>query len=266
LRLTLSAREDWLETNTSGTRVSNSAFTYRAGLNYVFNSGLAPYVSYATSFLPNTGADFNGTPFVPSTGSQIEGGVKFEPKFVPHDVKIFTTAAVYDLTEQHVLTNDPNPAHAFFYVQTGEVEVKGVELEAVARIRERLTLNGDYTYTDSEVTKSNGPDLGKQLPTVPRNKASLLVDYTEQTGPLAGLGGGVGLRYIGQLYGDPANTIPSKAVTLVDAIVHFDFRKWRVSVNASNLFDKIYIQHCDSDVACFYAERRTVFLTVGRKF
>ena len=117
---------------------------------------------------------------------------------------MFASAAYYTLTQENVLTNDPD--HLFFSVQTGEVKVQGLELEAVARIRERITLNASYTYTDSEVTKSNGPDLGKELPIVARHKASAFADYTFQDGPLAGFGAGVGVRYLGPSFGDAANT------------------------------------------------------------
>jgi iron complex outermembrane receptor protein len=263
-RLTLSAREDWLRTRSGSTTVlSDSAFTYRVGLNYVTDSGLAPYVAYSTSFVPTAGADFNGNAFVPSEGKQIEGGLKFEPRHVPRDVKVFATAAVYDLTQSNVLTNDP--AHLFFSVQTGEVKVKGAELEAVARIHERLSLNASYTFTDSEVTKDT-LNTGNQLPIVPRHKASLFADYTWQDGPLAGFGFGAGVRYLGSSYGDPGNTLKSDAETLFDAIVHYDWKSWKLAVNASNLFDKVYIQRCSDLTQCFYGSRRTVFVTVGRKF
>jgi iron complex outermembrane receptor protein len=259
-RLTLSAREDWLRSRTAGvTTLSDSAFTYRAGLNYVFDSGFAPYVAYSTSFLPTPGADFNGDPFVPSTGKQIEGGLKYEPRHVPRDVKIFATAAVYDLTQDNVLTNDPN--HPFFSVQTGQVNVKGVELETVARIHERLSLNASYTYTDTNVNST-----GLQLPIVPKNKASLFADYTWQDGPLAGFGLGAGVRYLGSSFGDPTNTLKSDPETLFDAIIHYDYRNWKIALNASNLFDKVYIQRCSDLTQCFYGSRRTLFLTLGRKW
>ena len=263
-RLTLSGRQDWL--NTSNFNVDgpdDKAFTYRAGLNYISESGLAPYIAYATSFLPVSGADFFGVPFDPTTGEQIEAGIKYEPR-ISRDVKLFATGAVYALTQKNVLTNDP--AHLFFSVQQGEVEVKGLELEAVARIRERLSFNASYSYTDSEVTKSNGADLGKQLPIVARHKASAFADYTFQDGAFAGLGAGVGVRYLGEAFGDPANTLKSDPETLFDALVHYDYRKWRVSLNASNVFDKIYIQRCADLTQCFYGNRRNVVLSVGRSF
>lgn len=267
-RLTLSARKDWLKTKDDNTNneVSDSAFTYRGGLNYVFDSGLAPYLAYSTSFLPISGADFNGNPFVPSKGNQIEAGLKFEPHSAPKGVNLFASAAVFDLKEDNVLTNDPG--HAFFNVQTGAVEVKGIELEAVMRLYERLSLNASYAYTDSKVTKSNGPDLGKQLPIVAPQKAALFADYTEQTGALAGFGGGLGVRYLGPNYGDPANTpvLQSQGVTLVDALVHYNWHEWLFKVNASNLTDKVYVQRCSSMSQCFFASRRNLFLTVGRTF
>jgi iron complex outermembrane recepter protein len=258
-RVTLSARQDWLR----GV-VHDDAFTYRAGVNYLFSSGLAPYVSYSTSFLPTNGADFSGNPFQPSKGEQFEAGLKYEPRNLPKDVRIFASAAVYDLTQKNVLTNDPD--HQFFSVQTGEVEVKGVELEGVARIRERLSLNASYSYTDSEVTKSNGADLHKRLPIVPKHKASALADYTFQDGPLAGFGAGLGVRYLGSSYGDAANTLKSEDETLFDAIVHYDRDDWRLALNVTNIGDKVYVQRCSDLNSCFYSSRRTIVVTLGRKW
>lgn len=44
-------------------------FTGRAGLVYLFDSGLAPYASYSESFLPTIGSNF-GEAFKPETGRQ----------------------------------------------------------------------------------------------------------------------------------------------------------------------------------------------------
>ncbi|WP_274533975.1 TonB-dependent receptor domain-containing protein [Nitrobacter vulgaris] len=75
--LALSGRQDWVSTGftskaffpPAGTYTSfNSAQTGRVGLNYLFDFGLAPYVSYSTSFTPNLGADRFGNVFRPTTG------------------------------------------------------------------------------------------------------------------------------------------------------------------------------------------------------
>jgi iron complex outermembrane receptor protein len=264
--LTLGGRQDWVDFISLGQRVSNGAFSYRAGLNYIFESGLAPYIAYSTSFQPVVGTDFGtNAPNKPTTGDEVEGGLKFEPTFLPKDYKIYATAVAYDLTQNNVQV--PLTPGSYLDTQEGQVEVRGLELEGVARINERLTINASYTYTDSDVTKAlTDPPLGKQLTLTPKDKASILVDYTFQTGPVAGLGGGLGVRYISSTFGDTANQWKDPAYTLVDAVLHYDFNKWRVSVEASNLFDHIYISQCSSESDCFYGLRRNVIATVTRKF
>jgi iron complex outermembrane receptor protein len=263
--LTVGGREDWLGTHGSGVYTANDAFTYRVGLNYVFAAGVAPYITYATSFEPTPGADFEGVPFVPSTGSQVEGGVKFQPTFLPRGANVLVTAAAYDIVQNDVLTPDPNPAHPFASVQTGQVEVRGFELEAVARIFDRVSLNGSYTYTDSDVTKGT-VDVGNELFETPKDKLSLFVDYTQQTGPLAGLGAGLGGRYLSASFGDQANMWRNPPETLFDAIIHYDLRSWRLALNANNLFDKVYVARCTSIDECFYGERRILMATLSKKW
>ena len=47
-------------------------------------------------------------------------------------------------------------------------------------------------------------------------------------------GFGAGVRYLGSSYGDPGNTLKSDAETLFDAIVHYDYRNWKIAVNAKS--------------------------------
>ena len=263
---TLSGRHDSVEADNAGVETDDDEFSWRGGINCVFDSGFAPYVAWARSFQPTYGADFNGNPFVPTIGEQIEAGIKFEPRGLGMGRRAFFSLAAYELTQDNVLTPDPDPSHPFFNVQTGEVEVRGVELEWVARFHERLSLNGSYSYTDSEVTKSNGPDLGKRLTMVPEHKLSLLADYTFQTGRLAGFGFSVGVRYLSDSYGDPANEWRTPSVTLADVVVHYDRGAWHAALNGSNVFDKEHLSRCSSIDQCFYGLRRNVTLTVARRF
>jgi iron complex outermembrane receptor protein len=256
--LTAGVREDFLGNHQQGVETHHDKFTYRVGLNYVTRWGIAPYVSYATSFQPVPGADFFGNPFQPSTGNQIEGGVKFEPTFLPRGAHVLVTAAGFEINENGVLEPDPN--HLFFSVQTGHVKVDGFEVEAVARIFDRVSLNGSYTYLNSD---AGG---GLQLFETPHNKASLFVDYTQQTGFLAGLGGGMGVRYLSSSFGDAANQFVNPSVTLLDAIIHYDTHGFRIALNANNLTDKVYVARCSSAYACFYGERRNLAVTLSKKW
>ncbi len=60
LRGVFGVRHDWATQDTdnllagSSAERSDSATTYRAGLLYMFDNGVAPYASYSTSFEPST--------------------------------------------------------------------------------------------------------------------------------------------------------------------------------------------------------------------
>lgn len=128
-RLTLGGREDWVHagatfynqndaTNTS----RDKKFSGNAALSYIFDNGLAPYLSYAESFQPSTGADDIGSNkmFKPTEGKQWELGVKYQP--VGSD-SLFT-AAVYDLRQENVRVTD-NVNGTPTTSQAGEVKVTG---------------------------------------------------------------------------------------------------------------------------------------------
>lgn len=261
--LTVGGREDNLQMSNFGTRTTDHKFTYHVGLNYLFRNGLAPYLSYATSFQPTSGANFAGTAFQPTSGNQVEAGLKFQPASAPSGMHLFATLAAYDLKQNNVLT--PDPAHLFFEVQTGQVEVKGLELESVMRVGAHWSFNAAITTMNPVVTKSNGPDLNKQLPVTPKDMASALVDYTVQSGALTNLGASLGFRYIGPSYGDSANTLRAPGATLWDSTVHYTFRdRWLMDLSLSNMLNKTYVAQCSDLTACYYGVKRVVNLTVTR--
>ena len=255
-RLTLGGREDWVHTSTrfinkgdATNTQRDKAFSGNAALSYVFDSGFVPYLSYAESFQPTTGADATSTGSLkPTEGKQWELGIKYQPP----GSKTLLSAAVYDLTQKNVSVSTFVDGVSITS-QTGEVKVKGLELEAVSDVTENLKVIAAYTLAKSEV--QNGADKGNRLQLMPNQQASLWTDYTWHTGVLDGFGVGAGVRYTGNTYGDKANTWLGKAdaYTVFDASVHYDLGRLdnslkgaSLALNATNLFDKEYISTCDS--------------------
>jgi len=244
-------------------------FTGRAALMYNFDSGFAPYLSYSTSFQPAAGTDRQGNPFEPTTGRQIEAGLKYQPA----GSKAMVTAAVYELTQRNVLT--PDPLSRSFSEQTGEVRVRGLELEAKAPLARGLDVIASYAYTDSRVTRANAnasgaSTLGKRFPYVPEHQAALWLDYAFPMEIAPGLSLGAGVRRISTTYGDAANQFRVPGVTVMDAALRWDLGRWRPSLkglrlalNVSNLADKTYVATCLSSTGCYYGERRSVYVTAG---
>ncbi|NIJ39166.1 iron complex outermembrane receptor protein [Sphingopyxis panaciterrae] len=272
--LTLSGRQDWSRVTryltTPVTQTNQDKFTWRVGATYVTEAGVAPYVSYSTSFLTNVGSTIGGTPFVPSTGKQWEAGVKYDARNLGDDVKLFATAALFRIVQDNPLLTDPNAV--FFDIQTGRIVSKGFEAEFVGRFYQKLSVNASYSFTDAKITRSDfPPEVGARLEATPRHKASLFVDYTQDTGALAGFGGGAGVRYLSSSPGVTPSTIPailytSPAVTLFDATLHYDIPGWRLAINGSNIFDKRYAGRCNGPVGCFFAQSRQIVATATKRF
>lgn len=271
--LTGGLRQDWSSIKTSnqsgyayfGTGVastqSDDALTGRIGLVYLSEIGLAPYVSFSTSFLPQSGTDFAGHTFDPLKGRQFEGGIRYLPK----SEWISATLSVYDLTEQHVLNADPDPAHLGFSVETGEERSRGVEFEAAANPYPGLNLTGAYTYDDVRITRFTDPtELNHQPMDTPPTQASIFADYTLQDGPLQGFGGGGGFRYASTSHDAPDNLHKNGSQTYFDADLHYEIEKWRVAVNATNLADS-NVPICFTGV-CNFSRGRVVIGSIARRF
>lgn len=283
--LTLGAREDWYETKQedTGTQQNTPAAShssYRAGLSYIFDSGVAPYVSYSESFQPTSaiaGKTADKSPLRPTTGQQYEAGIKYQP---PGTAMLFT-AAVFDITQQNVTTKDPN--NTAFVVQTGEVESRGFELEAKASVLKQFNVAAAYTYLDMQNTKSNttAPGIfggvfstrGLWPVAIPRHTASVWGDYLFNTGPATGLRLGGGVRYVGSSFGDAANSFTVAPFTLVDLMGSYDLeaaspqlKGLLLSVNANNVFDRRYVASCAASAACYYGYGRTVMTKLSYRW
>ncbi|MFZ6764843.1 TonB-dependent siderophore receptor [Pseudoroseomonas sp. WGS1072] len=295
LVLMAGGRIDWSDSTTENRRAgsfaltgtsrqTDSAFTGRAGAVYLFENGLAPYVSYSESFEPQTGTDRNLNPFDPTTGRQYEIGLRYQPP----GTNLSIAVAAFDLLRENVLSTDPvNPQ---FSVQNGEVRTRGFELEAKATLAQGLSLTAAYSYLDMEYTKSNnsvGIDYGIEgrasggtvrqegkVPTgIPRHNASAWLDYTAPEGRFGGLGVAGGVRYLGSSWGDPANTFKVDSATLFDAALRYDLGQvsrdlngMQLAVNIQNVADTRYVASCLSYAWCWYGYGRTVTGSLRYRF
>lgn len=287
-RFSVGGRYDWTRDDTATARMlaatgvtspwlrtdlKNEAFTGRAGALYVADNGLAPYLSYSESFQPST-ANVNMShtlsPFDPITGKQWEVGLKYQPQQFDGS---FTFSA-YDLRQQNILTDDPDPTHngcgddggSQCQVQSGEGRVRGLELEARITPLDGFSLIGAVARMASKVTRDNAGYQGKRLVDVPDWTAALWGDYTIQTGALRGLGLALGMRYNGDNYGDSENLYRVPSYTVWDAAIRYDAGQagavsTQLGLNFGNLADKRYVSSCSGISSCHYGTGRTVVAT-----
>ncbi|WNY88560.1 ferrichrome porin FhuA [Leclercia adecarboxylata] len=268
--VTLGGRYDWAEqdsfnrvTGTTASRDDNQ-FTWRGGVNYLFDNGVTPYFSYSESFEPSSQSDAQGKPFAPSKGKQYEVGVKY----VPSDRPIVLTGALYQLTKTNNLMADP--AGSFFSVEGGEIRARGVEIEAKAALSASVNVVGSYTYTDVEYTTDTNYK-GNTPAQVPEHMASLWGDYTFYDGALSGLTLGTGGRFSSSSYGDPANSFKVGSYAVMDALVRYDLARFgmagsNVALHVNNLLDREYVASCFNTYGCFWGAERQVVATATFRF
>lgn len=271
-RAVLGARYDWTKQDTdnrlTGTTSSQSseAPSYRVGLLYKFDNGIAPYASYSTSFEPTIGVDAKGAPFQPTKGKQWEAGIKYEPTFA----KALFTVSAFHIRQENVLTPDTMTG---FNVQQGEIRSRGLEFEARGNVTKNLELIGALTLIDTEVRKSaTATTIGKRPQAAPEYYGSLWANYAFDSGVFDGLAVGGGVRVVGSSFADDANTLKAKGYTLVDASVRYNLEKispslrgTEATVNATNLFDKEYYSSCSSNFFCQYGNGAQVLVGLRYK-
>lgn len=273
--LTGSLRNDWYHAHRiqyidpTNERQNSSQITWRASGLYHFDFGLAPYISYSTSFQPQVGNVYNPDGVTthqasPSIGKQLEGGVKYQ---LPGTSLLFT-AAGFHIEQSNVLVSVGAIGD---YVQSGLVHSDGFEFEAHAEPFHNLMLTAAIS-----VQKVKDDSTGKPLIQSGKGNASLFAFYTMPSGKLKGFGFGGGMRYAAKTYGgelqDGSVWLPQYA--LFDASISYDLSNvshslhgWKVSANVRNLFDKNYIANCFADGAvggyCYYGERRNAQASIG---
>jgi TonB-dependent siderophore receptor len=204
------------------------------GVVYEPTTSLSLYANTGKSFAP-------ASPRVsgdrkPEESRQVEIGLK--KGFLGE--KLRTTLAVYRLDRENIAIADDNE----FTQQAGDQRSDGVELEIAAEPIPRLRTFFTYAYTYAELTSfTERTDVGLvedhsgNTPAfVPRNLANLWVSY----GFRNGIGVGGGARYIGSQYIAEDNAFEIDAALVLDALIYYDIKAWRLQLNLRNLTDQEY--------------------------
>lgn len=249
---------------TPGYDQSPTATTGRVGAVYLFDSGWAPYVSYATSFAPELGSTVSGDPLIPSRGQQVEAGLRYQPV----GQRSMYTASVFDITRKNVTSaviGNPGKVN-----QTGEISVRGFELEARTELTARLSVIAQYTYLDTDIKRSNNGDQGLPQKGAPKHSASVWSKYTFPVGDSVQAYTALGVRYLGKMRSnsDGANqNLTNPSLTLWDAALGLERGPWRVSFNVNNIFNKQTLFDCGYlEGVCYRSAERTANLSASYRF
>jgi len=124
-----------------------------------------------------------------------------------------------------------------FYDNVQRARAQGVEVEAVLRPTQSLTVSANYTHTDAENRSRTSANFGNQLARRPRDEAAASIDWDTPIG----LSVGSTVRIVGSSFNDAGNFTALSSYTLVDARASYPVtEKVEVFGRVENLFDENY--------------------------
>jgi len=223
--------------------------TGRIGLVWDVAPGTALYAQYATAADPPSGvlstasfADVRTNSEL-TTGRQAEAGAKLDF----WQGKGTATLAAYRIVRRNIATQDPNDSTRTVLV--GAQSARGVELAVGLQPDARWSLQGNLGYVDARYDnhRQDGVSLaGKRPANTPSVVANLWVSYAITPA----LQASAGVRHVGKVYADAANTLTWPGYTLLDLGL-----RWQISPSVSlvgrvrNATDRLYAANVGTTMA-----------------
>jgi iron complex outermembrane receptor protein len=241
-RLALSAgyRHDRVEYKFTPSTPSETDFDedlITAGINYNFQKNSYVYFSFSEGFrYPVLDELFSftrntiNTTMVPQTSDNYEFGIRhYFTRDLHGNINFFRIDTKDEIFFNLLLTGRNENLD-------GETRRDGIEI-SLAKTFENLTLRGSYTYTDAEI--KDGQFTGKEIPGVPKHKATLDAVFYPAQGFTIALNG----IYIGKRFfeSDFANAFEKQDdYIVVNSKFMYKRKNFTAFLDVNNLFDKEY--------------------------
>ena len=134
-----------------------------------------------------------------------------------------------------------------FVVENVDTETYGLELEAAVRPARGLTLSGGLALLETEITRSDDPDVeeGNEVPFAPSLSFDLALEYehpVDVLGQDGSLFGRFEYQYVGSRTVDPQNTFDLDSFDLVNLRLGLNTVGLSVYGFVDNLLDKNYAE------------------------
>ena len=209
-------------------------FTPRFGVNWLFSEASSAYIVYNQFFFPVFQKNFEHKPFKPSTGYNLEAGIKH----FFFNKKLNASLSIYRILINNALTPDPfHPPDN--YIQTAQYKHKGVELDIAGNISPAFMINANYAFTDARVSKGDSDQLGKKKLGTPDHSANLWLKYRLLNGKLKGFSFALGYQYMGRrsasFIDDPGGNIYLPIYNLLDGAISYRNEKFNINLNVYNI-------------------------------
>ncbi|MEM1141625.1 MAG: TonB-dependent siderophore receptor [Pseudomonadota bacterium] len=214
--------------------------SFRIGATAAVTDDINVYISFAESFVPQSGVLRSGSAIGPETAESIEIGVKAQ--FLQGRLSV--QSAIFDTVRENVANADPNnTVGENFVVGVGEQTHQGFELAVNGALTDALNLSLSYGYLDAEFTRDLDGNQGLRPSVAPDHTFSTYLSYTFDSGVLRNLQVGAGARYLSDRPGSTGSGLEYDGYELFDMFATYqlsDSVKLRFNIN--NVTDEEYLE------------------------
>jgi iron complex outermembrane recepter protein len=209
----------------------------RLGTVYMIQPDTSVYAQYSRAATPVSSQLFMSTSnskYDMSTARQLEVGVKQSLA----NKKGEWTVAVYDIRKNNLVTTDPNNTSQ--QLQVGQQSSRGVEGTISVPVAPTVQLDANAAVLSAQYDEFNESGTSRNGNTpmdVPTRTANLWLSWKAQPGWTVASGA----RYVGERYGNTANTIKLGSYTVTDMSVQWRMKpQTTVTLRGYNIFDTYY--------------------------
>lgn len=225
------------ETNVlAQTTEETESTTVRIGGSYEIRENISLFASYAESFFPQSGIRRDGSQVGPEDSNNYEFGLKG----TFFDEAVFFDVAAFFTKRENVSVRDPaNLPGEVFVVAIGEQENQGFEATVGYRPGNGFSLEATYGHLEQELVANLE---GGFVAPAPENQLSAFATYEVQTGSLAGLTFGGGLRiWDSRPVRSPG--VEVDGATVFDGLVSYPVSDTTsLRLNVLNVADELYLE------------------------
>ncbi|GAA4337937.1 TonB-dependent siderophore receptor [Variovorax defluvii] len=253
------------------TSLSDSLFSYRAGVLYQPSPTQSYHLSYSTSF--NTSADTYQyvTPQNANTPAEKSRNIELGAKLDWLEGKLSTRAALFRTEKYNERTTDSDFAGSS-YLLSGKRHSQGLELEVVGRITPQWEIYASYAYIPTAKIDQAGSTqaniVGSRVGLTPKHSGAVWLSYqaTPKLRLAGGLRGASQNRPLQGQTGAASTTAYVPGYVVGDIMVEYKFTPdVFAQLNINNVTNKLYGDQLYPGFV-IPGTQRTVQATVGVRF
>lgn len=258
--------------STTTTKLSQGAWSYRAGVLYQPTESQSYHVSYSTSF--NSSADTYQyvSPQTANTPPEKSRNFEIGAKLDWLDGKLSTRAALFRTEKTNERTTDSDFAGTS-YLLSGKRHSQGLELDVVGRLTSQWEVYFSYSFIPRATIDEVGSTVaagtvGSRVGLTPKHSGAMWVSYqaTPKFRIAGGLRGASENRPLAGATGAASRTASAPGYVVGDMMAEYKFTPdLYAQINVSNITNKLY---GDQFYPAFViaGAKRSVLLTVGARF